>query len=70
MLQASTKITNPNQPEYWIFNSSDAGESGLYQYQELIADWRELRRKGYDYIRLAGWSQKALARVANEFRGR
>jgi hypothetical protein len=54
--------------QYWIFDSSDAGETGLYYNDQLIADWRELRRKGYDYIRLARWSQKALARVAAEFR--
>lgn len=60
-------ITNPNQREYWIFNSSDAGETGLYRNQELVADWRELRRKGYDYIQLAYQSQATLKRVAREF---
>ena len=65
-----TTITNPNQREYWILNSSDPGESGLYRHQKLVADWRELQRKGYDYIRLSGWSQKALARVAREFNDR
>lgn len=66
----TNQYTNPNQREYWIFNSSDAGETGLYRNHTLIADWRELRRKDYDYIRLNGWSQKALARVAAEFRSR
>jgi hypothetical protein len=55
---------------YWIlWGSPDAATNGLYYDDNIIADWWTLRKHGYDYMRIMHWSQKALARVAQEVNG-
>ena len=53
---------------YVLWGSGDAATNGLYHGDTMIADWWTLRKHGYDYMRIMHWSQKALARIAQEVR--